>query len=181
MVPVPKSISTTDITNHRPIALAPVPAKIFEAVIHVQLSGQVEKYMLNSQRGFRPVRGVNTNMACFNQILAEYLDEGMQVDTVCTNFQKAFDKVNHRLILKLKYLGFTDAMVQFIESYLSERIQYAVYRNVELYCFRCPSGVPQGLNLGPLFFLLFINDIDQGIKHSHLLLYADDLKIFRKI
>ena len=62
VVPVPKSIPFTNITNHRPIALAPVPSKIFEAVIHVQLSGQVEKYILNSQHGFRPVRGVNTNI-----------------------------------------------------------------------------------------------------------------------
>ena len=78
-------------------------------------------------------------------------------------------------------MGFNTQALSFMRSYLAGRTQYVGYRGAESYSFPCPSGVPQGSNLGPLFFAIFINDIGEKIKHSNVLLYADDMKIYSRI
>ena len=73
-------------------------------------------------------------------------------------------------------MGFTGETLQFFESYLRGRTQYVNYKGSVSKLIPCPSGVPQGSNLGSLLFLIFINDIEKGVKHSKVLIYADDLK-----
>ena len=138
--------------------------------------------IVDYQHGFRPRRGVHTNMAEFNQYLSEQLGKGAQVDVVYTDFQKTFDKVNHvRLLRKLKTLGFSSETIDFFQSYLTGRRQYVLYGGMKSHVFQCPSGVGQGSDLGPLLFSLFINDIGDPVERSKLLLYADDLKMYRTI
>jgi hypothetical protein len=172
----------SNVTDHRPIALIPVPAKIFESVLYGQIMSQIGNKIINSQHGFRPRRGVQTNLACFVQDLSEWIDQGLQVDAVYTDFRKAFDTVDHSILIqKMGELGFSSCALQLLESYLTDREQYVGYRNAVSYSFPCPSGVPQGSNLGPLFFIIFINDIGDDVKHSKVLLYADDMKIYRPV
>lgn len=119
-------------------------------------------------------------------VFAEYcfsaFEDSYQVDTIYTDFSKAFDKVSHKiLVLKLKKLGFHSAFLNWMESYLRDRLSHVVVESIKYKSFVVTSGVPQGSILGPLLFLLFINDIGSCFHTSNYLLYADDLKIFKKI
>lgn len=182
IVPVPKNENQDEIKNHRPVALQPIPAKIFESVVHRQLFGQVSHHITPHQHGFYASRSVLTNLVNFTEAVRAELDKGLQVDAVYTDFAKAFDKVNHGLLLqKMGALGFSERLIQFFSSYLKNRQQYVVYRGYKSDNFWCPSGVPQGSNLGPFLFLIFINDIVDMVTSSSILLYADDIKLFRPV
>ena len=100
-----------------------------------------------------------TNLVCFNQLVAEAIDNGSQVDSLYLDFQKAFDQVDHHILLtKLKYYGFSDSLVSLFSSYLLDRNQYVKHRNFISDPYTPTSVIPQGSNLGPLLFLLFIDD-----------------------
>ena len=99
-----------------------------------------------------------------------------------TYFSKAFDKVHHETLLaKMNILGYSNDLLDIFRSYLRGRRQYVVYKEGLSSPYECPSGVPQGSNLGPYLFLLYISDIHEVLNHSHCLLYADDLKLYREI
>ena len=114
--------------------------------------------------------------------MAKSLDKRIQVDVVYTDFEKAFDKVCHKLLLKkLSSFGLSDGLTHLFESYLCDRRQFVIYGGCLSREYFTTSGVPQGSNLGPLLFLLFINDINTAIRNSQFLLYADDLKLIKNI
>lgn len=182
--PVPKPGDTRDITNYRPIANISVPNKIFEKVVFLDLYPQTHNRLSQHQHGFMRSRSVCTNLMEFTHYIAKNLDElpCAQIDTVYTDFQKAFDKVNHRILIqKLRTFGFSESLIELFRSYLQGRKQYVAYKGSRSFTYSCPSGVPQGSNLGPFLFLLFVDDLSLKFEHSIPLLYADDLKVFRKI
>ena len=115
-------------------------------------------------------------MLCFFDEITNWIDEGSPV-----NFQKAFDKVpNQRLLLTLKAHVIGDGIIDWIEQWLTDRRQRVVVDGEVLNWKSVFSGVPQGSVLGPLLFLIYINDLDNNIT-SNVLKFANDTKLFRKV
>ncbi|CAG9138363.1 unnamed protein product [Plutella xylostella] len=110
------------------------------------------------------------------------MDDHSQVDVVYTDFEKAFDRVDHVILLrKLRHLGIHGDLLRWVESYLSNRSQAVVVGGYKSDFVQIPSGVPQGSHLGPLFYNVYLYDIYTCFLHSKFLMYADDTKIFLDI
>lgn len=179
--PLFKKGDKADVTNYRPISLLSNFAKAFESILYKYIYMDVKMYISPSQHGFMKKRSTITNLVCFTQFTCEAIDSKQQVDTVYLDFWKAFDQIDHNILLqKLHYFGFSDSLIKLFQSYLVDRVQYVQYRCYKSKNIVPGSGVPQGSNLGPLLFLLFVNDITEVIS-SNYLLFADDLKIYRII
>lgn len=142
----------------------------------------IKQHIDERQHGFFRGRSTVTNLVTFVQHLSESMDKRAQVDAVYTDFSKAFDKVHHAsLLIKLENFGVHGNLLRWLKSYLYNRSQVVTIKNSVSSSVPVTSGVPQGSHLGPLLFLIFINDIGNFIQHSNYLLYADDMKIYREI
>jgi len=105
-----------------------------------------------------------------------------KVDAIYTDFSKAFDTVNHSILInKLSSYGVGGPLLSWLLSFITNRYQLIRFNNIFSRYIEVPSGVPQSSHLGLLLFNIFINDISRVLKYSKLLLYADDLKIFRQV
>ena len=139
------------------------------------------KLINSSQHGFLKSKSCLTNLLCFFEEITKWVDEGSPVDIIYLDFQKAFDKVPHqRLILKLKSHGIRISIINWIEQLLTDRRQRVVVDGEVSNWKTVLSGVPQGSVLGPILFLIYINDLEEGVI-SKILKFADDTKLFRKI
>lgn len=178
--PVFKTGDLSDISNYRPISLASNFSKIFESVLYKHLSSATN-YLSNQQHGFINRRSTITNLACFSQFICDCVDSNGQVDVVYTDFAKAFDRLDHGLLLtKLSKAGLSGSLIGLMHSYLSDRRFFVAYNGFASTERAASSGVPQGSILGPLLFSIFIDDILESI-NCQALLFADDLKIFSNV
>ena len=119
-------------------------------------------------------------MLCFFEEITKWVDEGSPVDVIYLDFQKAFDKVPHqRLILKLKSHGMGNSIINWIEQWLTDMRQRVVVDGEVSSWKSVLSGVPQGSVLGPILFLVYINDLEEGVI-GKILKFADDTKLFTK-
>ena len=133
-----------------------------------------------SQHGFLKARSCLTNLSCFLEEITKWVDEGSPVDVIYLDFQKAFDKIPHqRLILKLKSHGMGNGIVNWIEQWLTDRRQRVVVDGEVSSWKLVLSGVPQGSVLGPILFLVYTDDLEEGVTGS-IFKFADDNKLFRK-
>ena len=157
--------------------------KILESVIKDEVVKHLDRFKLikDSQHGFTKGRSCLTNLLEFFEEVTSILDGGKPVDVIYLDFAKAFDKVPHRrLIRKLQSHGIQGQVLKWIEGWLKGRKQrVSLNGRFSKWC-EVLSGVPQGSVLGPLLFLIFINDIDDDVI-SKLCKFADDTKVGRAV
>ena len=183
IIPLFKKGSRNKSENYRPVSLTSVICKLLERLIKDHMVDFLVKHKLlnSSQHGFLKARSCLTNMLCFLEEITKWIDMGSPVDIIYLDFQKAFDKVPHqRLLLKLKAHGIGDSITDWIEQWLTDRRQRVVVDGEVSNWKSVLSGVPQGSVLGPILFLIYINDLDESIT-SNVLKFADDTKLFRKV
>ena len=182
IIPLHKLGDPTDVNNLRPISLLPlVPGKMIEHIVHTQLSGFLEDNELYSERqgGFRKGRSTTATVANFtDDILTGMKDKQYTVATFI-DLKKAFDTVNHKIRLqKLPHYGLSPNIIAWIRSYLLNRSQCCTVNRITSSNLEIKCGVPQGSILGPLLFLLYINDLQDKLSHPNVYLYADDTVIY---
>ena len=186
VTPVFKKGSRTLAENYRPFSLTSIVCKILESIICevviIHLSDQ--KLLNSSQHGFMSHRSCLTNLLEYLETLTSLIDQGHNIDVFYLDFSKAFDRVPHqRLLAKLKAHGITGDIFNWIKSWLHDRKQRVVLNGSQSDWTAVPSGVPQGSVLGPLLFIIFINDIDNAVDvlYCSLLKFADDTKGIHKV
>lgn len=182
VVPVYKKGDSSDVQNYRPISLLSVFAKIFESLLCPILTSHISAQLAVQQHGFCVRKSTTTNLVHYVNQIGALMDSRTQVDSIYTDFSSAFDKVDHKILLnKLENFGIFGQLLLWFKSYLTERQQRVVVKGYESPVYFSTSGVPQGSHLGPILFLMFVNDIVLSIKHSKCSIFADDLKIFKEI
>ena len=176
VVPLHKKHSKTDAGNYRPVSILTTMSKVFERLVFEQVEDYLssKKLIYEHQSGFRSAHSTETCLIDLFDCVKKNFSDGNLVGMVLLDLQKAFDTVNHFILLaKLKCLGFNETTVKWFSSYLTQRSQVCDVDGARSEPLEIECGVPQGSILGPLLFLIYVNDMPAAVK-CKLLLYADD-------
>ena len=180
VTPIFKADSKVDPANYRPISVLSVIAKLFEKSIFNQAYKFLEDNNILSkfQSGFRPLHSTVTALIDSTDNWYVNIDKGLTNAILFIDLKKAFDTIDHEILLsKLELYGFRGAGLRLFKNYLTDRTQVTVINNVKSETCTVRCGVPQGSILGPLLFLLYINDLPNCSLRSDVRMYADDTNL----
>ena len=170
--------------NYRPVSLTSVISKIMESIVRDAMVEHLIKNRLftDDQHGFVPGRNCITQLLVCMELWTKMMDDGYCFDVIYTDFSKAFDSVPHeRLFLKIESLGIKGDILKWIKSFLCGRTQCVNVDGTYSSWKKVISGIPQGSVIGPILFVIFINDMPDAIKYNLCKLFADDCKLFGKV
>lgn len=173
-----------DAKNYRPDSLTSVICKVLETIIREQIMNHMMENKLFSKRqyGFLPRRSTVLQLINVMDEWNRIMDDGGVVDVAYCDLEKAFDTMPHRRLLeKVKSYGISGELLKWIESFISGRKQCMVVKGEKSETKQVLNGVPQGLVLGPLLFVIYINDLGNVVENSSIYMYADDTKLFKGI
>ena len=181
VTPIPKGGDGQVVSNYRPISLLPLMSKLIEKIVHKNLYNHLTEWELLDKRqgGFRPGHSTIGTCVYFTNDLYNANNNNETTVAVFIDAMKAFDTVNHQILLKkLEKYGITGNLLSWLGDYLTGRKQCTVANNIVSTYENIVCGIPQGSVLGPLLFLVYINDISSVITNSKISMYADDTVIY---
>ena len=171
-------------SNYRPISLTSHLIKTFERVLRNKLVHHLETHFLitKDQHGFRPNRSTFTQLLDHIHNILDILEQNENADIIYLDLSKAFDKVNHQILLhKIEQMKITGKIKTWIQTFLTMRTQTVVVDGHKSNPAKVLSGVPQGTVLGPALFIIYMNNITEFVQHTILKMFADDSKLIASI
>ena len=181
VVPIPKTGNLNNVKNFRPISLLPLPGKILEKLIHHQISDHLDanSFLSEEQHGFRRHHSTLHSIMQITDFINKKMDSRTPTLAAFIDFRKAFDCVQHPMLLhKLSQMNLDDSVLKWVRSYLSCRNQKVYANGVCSSALTVTQGVPQGSVLGPLFYIIYANDLSKLVKSCRIAMYADDTVLY---
>ena len=181
VTPIHKAGDIKCLANYRPISVLPALSKISEKLVYERLLEYLNKHGILSKNQFGFRSKMSTSMALLQLVddLSRVMDDGEYAVGIFVDLAKAFDTVNHKILInKLNHYGIRGTSLKWFESYLNNRQQYVQIETSRSKQSLVSCGVPQGSILGPLLFLIYINDLNDIVQKSRIIMFADDTNLF---
>ena len=181
ITPIPKVPNATSPTDLRPISLLPIPGKLLEKFITVKIQSYLEdkNFFVGAQNGFRKGKSTSAALTSFLDDVIGDLNESRTNVVTYLDFQKAIDTINHRILLrKLRHAGLGESLLDLLGNYLTNRTQKNKLYNSVSDLQPANIGVPQGSTIGPIMFIVYINDLPSVLENSSCIMYADDTVMY---